>query len=57
MKVLISSMTTGKVLKELDYDGVLAMCNNNKEVCDDFIQCIRKYPDNTRLKQRWEVID
>ena len=57
MKVVISSMITHEVLKEVDYDGLLKMCNDNKEVCEDFLKYIRKYPDNTRLKQRWEVID
>jgi len=57
MKIKVSSLETHKLIKELTYEELLDICNRNEETTQDFLSYIRKKPDNTTLKERWEVID
>lgn len=57
MKIRVSSLDTHKLIKELTYEELLNICNRNEETTQDFLSYIRKKPNNTTLKERWEVID
>lgn len=57
MKIRISSLDTHKLIKEINYEELLNICNRNEETTQDFLSYIRKKPNNTTLKERWEIID
>lgn len=57
MKIRISDLESNMTLKVIDYDGLVEICNGNREVANDFLRFIRNHPDNQRISERWEVIE
>ena len=57
MKIRISDLESNRTLKVIDYDGLVEICNGNREVANDFLRFIRNHPDNQRISERWEVIE
>lgn len=57
MKIKVTNLDSGQLIKIIDYDGLLEICNYDKKMTNDFIRFMRKHPDNQRIRERWEIIE
>jgi hypothetical protein len=57
MKIRVTNSETGQLLKILDYNNLLKICDGDTKMADDFIRLIRHHPENEANKEIWELID